>query len=231
MKKIIIGALALLLLFHIALFGYSAHYQNPGETLSFYEVITTDPTQNGVNPDELSEEQRALYINPALEELLCQCEFQSVSIPQAVQLAAKSEKAEQIGTLLASGKRVARQDRTYIMGRLLFFDEESVYYVVQYAQENLPLIGNGYSITVYRVTPTDELLRQYRTYVKTDEPSKNVLKEALSFIGLSYAQLLREPAVLAPQIALVIAVLALCLYRKKKANDEKERKEYYEEKE
>ena len=70
-----------------------------------------------------------------------------------------------------------------------------------------------------------------RMNVKTDEPSKNVLKEALSFIGLSYAQLLREPAVLAPQIALVIAVLALCLYRKKKANDEKERKEYYEEKE
>lgn len=148
-----------------------------------------------------------------MEEQLNECEFQSVSFLKAFLVAVRAEEAEPIGVTCGNGTKIKVDEKRYLGGRLLIFDENHVYFSAMYSQENIGL--SGWTYTVYRVTPTPELLNTYQSFL-TDTSEEPLIHTLLKFTALEYSHLLREPQVLISQITFVIALLAISLLHRQR---------------
>ena len=215
MKKILLLCLLILILFHSVLYLQTFRYQNPEGTFEFFDVTATYIAGGKTDYSAASPEIQNFFINPDLEDLLCQCKFKSVNLLQAAAIAAQSKKANQIGILITSGKRTLFQNKEYVNGKLLFFDDDRVYYAVMYLQEGMRFSATGWTYTVYEIDATQSLLAQYHDYLR-DVPKVNLLCNAASNSLLEYKIQLKMPLSVVVHSIMIIFIFACFLYRKQK---------------
>ena len=216
MKKILLLSLLILILFHSVLYLQTFRYQNPERTFEFFDVTGTDIAGGKTDYSAASPEIQNFFINPDLEDLLCQCKFKSVNLLQAATIAAQSKKANQIGILITSGERSLFQNKEYVNGKLLFFDDDRVYYAVMYLQDDMRFSATGWTYTVYEIDTTQSLLAQYHDYLR-DVPKVNLLYNAASNSLLEYKIQLKKPlSVVFHSIMIIIIFAFFCIENKKR---------------